>query len=443
MNDLLPYVIPALIALLAGYGIGNYIGRLKASVIRTKLEKNEENLLQDIQGLQAEVTQLHSEKQHLQETKEELLTLSATLERDLKNLKENLEQQKNNEEVLQQKFENLANRILEVNSTKFTKHNKESIEGLLNPLKDKIKTFEEKVDKTHKESIDYHAALRQQILGLKELNSQMTKEATNLTRALKGDSKAQGNWGELVLENVLEKSNLVKDREYFVQQSFKREDGSRVMPDVIIHLPENKRMIIDSKVSLTAYEKYTRAETEEERKALLKEHIRSIKLHIEQLHQKKYEDLYQTETPDFVLMFVPIEPALYIAQNEDSEFFYTAFNKNILLVSPTTLLSVLRTIDTIWKNEKQQQNAMEIAQHAASLYAKFKNLLDDLEIVGNRIKSTGTAYESAMKKLTGKQNLIKDIDKLEKLGISPKAKIGSKWLKRSNEDDRDEPQFEL
>jgi DNA recombination protein RmuC len=271
----------------------------------------------------------------------------------------------------------------------------------------------------------------------------MTKEATNLTRALKGDSKAQGNWGELVLENVLEKSNLVKDREYFVQQSFKREDGSRVMPDVIIHLPDNKRMVIDSKVSLTAYEKYTRAEDEEERKGHLKDHIRSIKLHIEQLSQKKYEDLYQTETPDFVLLFVPIEPALYIAQNEDSEFFYTAFNKNILLVSPTTLLSVLRTIDTLWKNEKQQQNAVEIAQHASSLYAKFKNLLDDLETVGNRLKSTSTAYESAMKKLTGKQNLIKDIDKLEKLGISPKSKIGTKWLKRSTDDDIEKPTLEL
>jgi DNA recombination protein RmuC len=447
MNDTFPYIVAIVFALITGYVIGIYISRLKANVVRSKLEKNEENLEDDILELKREIDRVTLEKENLQQTKEQMLMKVAILEADLKNVRENLEQQKTNEEQLQEKFENLANKILEANSSKFTKHNKESIEGLLNPLKDKIKNFEEKVDKTHKESIDYHAALRQQILGLKELNTQMTKEATNLTRALKGDSKAQGNWGELVLENVLEKSNLVKDREYFVQQSFKREDGSRVMPDVIIHLPDNKRMVIDSKVSLTAYEKYTRAENEDEKKILLRDHIRSIKLHIEQLNQKKYEDLYQTETPDFVLMFVPIEPALYLAQNEDNDFFYTAFNKNILLVSPTTLLSVLRTIDTLWKNEKQQQNAFEIAQHASSLYAKFKNLLDDLETVGNRIKSTGMAYESAMKKLTGKQNLIKDIDKLEKLGISPKSKIGSKWLKRSKEErgdfEQEKPKLEL
>ena len=443
MNEFLPYILVAITALLAGFAAGIYISRLKAGAVRSTLEKNEENLRKDIEEMKAEHLKLHSEKVQLQEAKEALLTRATALESDLKNLRDNLEHQKENEELLQQKFENLATRILESNSSKFTKHNKESLETLLNPLRDKIKNFEEKVDKTHKESIDYHAALRQQILGLEKLNTEMTREATNLTKALKGDSKAQGNWGELVLENVLEKSNLVKDREYFVQQSFKREDGSRVMPDVIIHLPDNKRMVIDAKVSLTAYEKYTRAEEEDERKAYLKDHIRSIKLHIEQLSQKKYEDLYQTETPDFVLMFVPIEPALHIAQNEDTEFFYTAFNKNILLVSPTTLLSVLRTIDTLWKNEKQQQHAVEIAQHASSLYAKFKNLLDDLETVGNRLKSTSTAYESAMKKLTGKQNLIKDIDKLEKLGISPKAKIGAKWLKRSGDDDSEAPMLEL
>ncbi|MEZ4808862.1 MAG: DNA recombination protein RmuC [Allomuricauda sp.] len=356
------------------------------------------------------------------------------LEENLKRANEDLKSQQKNEERLEEKFQLLANRVLKDNREELTNTNKENIENILNPLKEKIKSFEEKVEKTHTQSVDYHAALRQQIMGLKELNTQMTKEANNLTKALKGDSKAQGNWGELVLENVLEKSNLTKDREYFVQKSFTDSEGKRHIPDVIINLPEGKKMIIDSKVSLVAYERFSSAETDEDKIYYLKQHIKSLKDHIDNLKNKKYEDLYKTESPDFVLMFIPIEPALYIAQNEDVNFFYSAFNHNILLVSPTTLLSTLRTVDAIWKNEKQQQNALEIAQHAASLYNKFNNLLLDLETVGNRIKSTRTAYEDAMKKLTGNQNLIKDIDKLEKLGVTTKTKISQKWLDKANVD---------
>lgn len=361
----------------------------------------------------------------------------AELRENNKTLKNKLDNQENDQiekqKQLRNEFELLANKIFEDKSSTFKKESKESIESILNPLKDKIKDFEKKVDDSQKESVGMHSALKTQLDSLKDLNQQMSKETINLTKALKGDSKAQGNWGEIVLENVLEKSGLEKDREYFVQQSFTLEDGSRVLPDVVIHLPDNKKMIVDSKVSLTAYEKYVSSEDKELKKKFLKEHVKSLKNHIAELNNKKYEDLYKIESPDFVLMFIPIEPALYLAQNEDQNFFYTAFNKNILLVSPTTLLSTLRTIDAIWKNEKQQQNAMEIAKHAASLYSKFKSLLDDLEIVGNRIRSTGTAYESAMKKLTGNQNLIKDIDKLDKLGVQPKSKISQKWLERANE----------
>lgn len=361
----------------------------------------------------------------------------AELRENNKTLKNKLDNQENDQiekqKQLRNEFELLANKIFEDKSSTFKKESKESIESILNPLKDKIKDFEKKVDDSQKESVGMHSALKTQLDSLKDLNQQMSKETINLTKALKGDSKAQGNWGEIVLENVLEKSGLEKDREYFVQQSFTLEDGSRVLPDVVIHLPDNKKMIVDSKVSLTAYEKYVSSEDKELKKKFLKEHVKSLKNHIAELNNKKYEDLYKIESPDFVLMFIPIEPALYLAQNEDQNFFYTAFNKNILLVSPTTLLSTLRTIDAIWKNEKQQQNAMEIAKHAASLYSKFKSLLDDLEIVGNRIRSTGTAYESAMKKLTGNQNLIKDIDKLDKLGVQPKSKISQKWLEKANE----------
>ena len=207
----------------------------------------------------------------------------------------------------------------------------------------------------------------------------------------------------------------------------------------MIHLPNDRRMVIDSKVSLRAYEKYVNEEDPALQESYLKDHIKALKDHIAQLSAKKYEDLLKGKSPDFVLMFIPIEPALYLAQNKDSAFFYSAFQRNILLVSPTTLLSTLRTIDALWSNEKQQQNALEIAKHAASLYHKFKNLLEDLEGVGNRIESTQKAYDKAMKKLTGNQNLIKDIHRLEELGVSPKDQIDSKWMNRAIDEGHDYP----
>src|SRR5690606_33432812 len=209
------------------------------------------------------------------------------------------------------------------------------------------------------------------LLGLKDLNQQMTKEANNLTKALKGDSKMQGNWGELVLERVLEKSGLEKDREYFVQQSFTRVDGSRVMPDVVLHLPDNKKMIIDSKVSLTDYERFASAD-DDDKPAFLKAHVNSIKKHVEQLSEKKYEDIYEIESPDFVLMFIPTVSAFAIALTVDDTLYNKAFEKNIVIVTPSTLLATLRTIDSMWTNEKQQQNAMEIARQAGALYDKFE-----------------------------------------------------------------------
>ena len=360
---------------------------------------------------------------------------------ELENLREKLEEQKAEIEKLQEKFtkefENLANKILDQKSEKFTSLNKENIQNILSPLQEKIKTFEEKVEKNSNDFIERHAQLGKQLQLLNEQNIKISEEANNLTRALKGENKTQGNWGELILERVLERSGLVKDREYFVQQSHENEDGKKLLPDVVLHLPGDKRMVIDSKVSLVAYEKYVNEEDETKKLKFLKEHLRSLSSHLHDLSSKKYEDLYKIQSPDFVLMFIPIEPALYLAQNADSSFFYSAFQKNILLVSPTTLLSVLRTIDTLWSNEKQQQNAVEIANHAASLYHKFKILLDDLETVGSRLSSTSTAYENAMKKLTGQQNLIKDIDKLEALGISPKQRLSQKWLDKATSENEE------
>jgi DNA recombination protein RmuC len=272
------------------------------------------------------------------------------------------------------------------------------------------------------------------LLGLKDLNQQMTKEATNLTRALKGDSKMQGNWGELVLERVLEKSGLEKDREYFVQQSFTREDNSRVMPDVVLHLPDGKKMIIDSKVSLTDYERYINAE-DDDKPQFLKAHVNSIRRHVDQLSEKNYQDLYDIASPDFVLLFIPIEPAFAVVVNEDNAIYNKAFEKNIVIVTPATLLATLRTIDTMWNNEKQQRNAIEIAKQAGALYDKFEGLVRDLTGVGKKIDAAKTDYSAAMNKLVmGRGNIITSVEKLKKMGAKAKKALPEAIIKRANED---------
>lgn len=464
MNQYFVFLLILLIALALGLFLGKLIAGLKSKNIQSVLqernnqlniqvgdlkkqidsvlEKNKSEVSEVKLSMQKQVEKLENEREEIRREKDFLNTELTRRNSEFENLQQRNEEQKAEVEKLQEKFqkefENLANRILDQKSEKFTSLNKENIQNILNPLQEKIRNFEEKVNKNNTDFVERHAQLGKQLQILNEQNLKISEEANNLTRALKGDNKTQGNWGELILERVLEKSGLEKDREYFIQKAYEDEHGNKVLPDVVLHLPNDKRMIIDSKVSLIAYEKYVNEEDESLKQKHLKEHLRSLNNHILQLSAKKYEDLYKIKSPDFVLMFIPVEPALYLAQNLDNSFFYTAFQKNILLVSPTTLLSTLRTIDTIWSNEKQQQNALEIANHAASLYHKFKILLDDLETVGNRLNSTSTAYSTAMKKLTGQQNLIKDIDKLEQLGISPKQKISQKWLDQSASEENKE-----
>jgi len=359
---------------------------------------------------------------------------------DFENLWERNKEQKQEVEKLQEKFtkefENLANKILDEKSNKFTEQNKENMKNILTPLQDKIQLFEKKVEDTHKESIDYHAALRQQILGLREMNIQMSKETINLTKALKGDSKMQGNWGELVLERVLEKSGLEKGREYEVQQAFTTEEGNRVFPDVVINLPDGKKMIVDSKVSLTAYEKYINEEEDELKIGYLKEHVNSIKRHVEQLGNKNYQDLYQIESPDFVLLFIPIEPAFAMALNEDTTLYNKAFEKNIVIVTPATLLATLRTIDSMWANQKQQENAFEIARQAGALYDKFEGFVNDLIKIGKKIDESKIEYSGAMNKLVeGKGNLITSVEKLKKMGAKAKKSLPESIINRAEKDE--------
>ena len=387
---------------------------------------------------QQELNQKQSiEIKELQNDKNQLIGLKSQLAAQNENLQKLLDSQKEEiakmQEVAKTEFQNLANKILEEKTLKFTEQNQQNLKNILNPLQEKITDFEKKVENTHKESIDYHAALRQQIIGLKDLNLQMSKETINLTKALKGDSKIQGNWGELVLERVLEKSGLEKGREYEIQKSFTTEEGNRVQPDVVINLPDGKKMIVDSKVSLTAYEKYINEDDEEQKTAFLKEHVTSLKRHVEQLGNKNYQHLYEMESPDFVLLFIPIEPAFAIALNEDTQLYNKAFEKNIVIVTPSTLLATLRTIDSMWTNQKQQDNAIEIARQAGALYDKFEGFVTDLVKIGKKMDEAKTEYEGAMNKLVdGRGNLITSVQKLKIMGAKAKKSLPEPILNRVN-----------
>jgi DNA recombination protein RmuC len=445
MNNLIIYLLIALIFSFVGFLIGNILTKLNLEREKTIVEKEKSTLeervallLQSKDMVEDNYIELQKELKNNQQEKEQLITISSRQESENKNLQLKLDEHKSEVEKLQEKFTNdfevLANKILEEKSNKFTEQNKENLKIILNPLQEKIKVFEDKVDQTHKESIDYHAALRQQIIGLKEMNLQMSKETINLTKALKGDTKTQGNWGELVLERVLEKSGLEKDREYYVQQSFTNDDGKRILPDVVIHLPDDKKMIVDSKVSLTAYEQYVNEDDETLKVQFLKEHVASLKRHVDQLSEKKYEDIYKIESPDFVLLFIPIEPAFAVAINADNHLYNKAFEKNIVIVTPTTLLATLRTIDSMWNNEKQQKNAIEIARQAGALYDKFQSLLSDLISIGKRIDESKKEYSNAMNKLfDGRGNLISSVEKLKKMGAKAKKAIPENIIKRASE----------
>lgn len=444
MSNMLPFLLLFIVALAIGVFIGKLLFSAKSQSEKIFLEEKLNNLkeqsLTEKVALEKQLQLTIQEKENIRNEKEAITIQLTKKEVDFENLWERNKDQKEEVEKLQEKFtkefENLANKILDEKSSKFTEQNKENMKNILSPLQDKIQLFEKKVEDTHKESIDYHAALRQQILGLREMNIQMSKETINLTKALKGDSKMQGNWGELVLERVLEKSGLEKDREYYVQQSHTNEEGQRVFPDVVINLPDGKKMIVDSKVSLTAYEKFVNEEDDSLKNGYLKEHVNSIKRHVEQLGDKNYQDLYQIESPDFVLLFIPMEPAFALALNDDTTLYNKAFEKNIVIVTPSTLLATLRTIDSMWTNQKQQENAFEIARQAGALYDKFEGFVADLIKIGKKIDESKVEYQGAMNKLVdGKGNLITSVEKLKKMGAKAKKALPDNILNRAEKDE--------
>ncbi len=395
-------------------------GQKKFAVLENENEHLKRENQQLGEKLETATTTLEAEK----EKNHQLVKDYSVLDTKFTGLYDQFEQYKTGFSEQQDKFELLANKVLEEKSNRFDVQQRKGITDLLEPLKEKIKNFEEKVEATNKESVERNSALKQQIISLAQLNEKISTEAVNLTKALKGDHKKQGTWGEIILENILDKSGLEKGREYFVQKSIFSDENKRQQPDIIINTPDNKVYIVDSKVSLVAYERFTNAEDEEIAQYNLRAHCLSIKKHIDGLAAKRYHELYKVESPDFVLMFVPIDTAFSAAIKSNPELYNYAFEKNIVIVTPSTLLATLKTVETMWRNDKQQRFAVEIATEAGKMYDKFAGFVTDMELIGKRIDQSKAAFDLSMRKLSvGSGNLMTKAHKLKSLGAKANKQL--------------------
>ncbi len=400
----LPFLF-LLLGLLIGGLLGWLIARLRVKHGMLPKEEVHEQYVPKAAFQQLQ-EQADLRQEDLREKEEENRMLSnrlAAQEQLIRNLEDKLDARKREVEELQERarleFENLANRLLEEKSRKFTLQNQEQLHGLLEPLREKIKSFEEGIEKRFLEETKDRVSLKKEIEHLRELNRQLSTDANNLASALKGDNKTQGDWGEIQLELLLEKAGLAKGIHYLAQPSFTDEDGRQKRPDFVINLPEGKHLIIDSKVSLKAYDQFLQAESEPERQRLLKAHTDSIRQHVKNLAGKNYQQLYQIHSPDYLLLFIPIEPAFALAVQHDNRLFLDALDEHVVIVTTSTLLATMRTVSYIWKQEKQKNSVLEIARQSGMLYDKFVNFVEDLRAVGQRLNQAQGAYQDAMNKL--------------------------------------------
>jgi DNA recombination protein RmuC len=393
-----------------------------------------ENLLLDERLKQAmlQIETLRSEYEVCKTTLETTSDYKSRLFAENKLLVEKIDFQAKEFERLQKQaateFENIANRILKRNTEDFSELNHTKISELIQPLKEKIQNFERKVEETYEKGLKDQTDLKAELKKLNELNNRISDEASNLTKALKGDVKQQGNWGEVILERILERSGLTEGQEFLREVSAINSDGKSIRPDVIINLPDKKHIIIDSKVSLVAYERYVNSDHQHDKDKFIKEHLLSIKNHVKELHDKHYSSSPQFNSPDFVLLFLPIESSFSIAVEQDQQLFNFAWENKVVIVCPSTLLATLRTIASIWQQENQTKNAIEIARQGGALYDKFVGFLEDLEKIGKNINALQHAYDDASKKLnSGSGNLIGRVEKLKELGASTLKKIPEKF----------------
>lgn len=390
-----------------------------------KVEQREQLLLQSKDQLEASLDKERLEKSSLERTLE---ATNAYLQAQQEKFAVQQEEINRTREKFQLEFQHMANTILEEKTQRFTAVNQLQMDQILNPLKDRIKTFEEKVERTYQHESAERNVLKGVVEQMMQQSLLISNEANNLTRALKGDSKKQGNWGEVILERVLERSGLVKDQEYQLQSVFKDQE-SRKIPDAIIMLPGDKHLIVDSKVSLTAYERWIDAEEFDEQQQCLKKHVSSIENHVRELSSKNYQDLYGVHSPDFVLLFMPIESALSVAVREKPDLFSDAWDRRVVIVSPSTLLATLRTIASIWVQERQNKNVLEIAKEAGALYDKFVGFLSDMQQIDIHIQKASEKHNDAMKKLsTGPGNVVRKIENLKILGAKTNKQIDNRLL---------------
>lgn len=360
---------------------------------------------------------------------------NAAKEQRIKDLSEELEKQSKMQNSLKAEFENIASKVLEEKSSKFSDMNKKEIDGIVAPFKEKIDEFKNKVESIHISENQQRAVLNAELKRLMELNKQVSEEANNLADALKGESKLQGIWGELNIERIFESAGMIKGVHYTVQQSIETEEGRR-MPDYVLNLPEDKHMVIDSKTSLTAYEKYYNAETDQEKKIFLKDHISSIKKHIDELSKKNYQDLPALNQPDYVLMFIPIDAASSLAIKNSPELLEYAFSKNVVMITPSTLLATMKTVGYMWRQENQKKNVLEIAKQGGLLYDRFVSFVEVLKEADSFIEKAKGKTEDAIKKLSNPdrkgESLIGRAERLKELGASVKKEIPKELLENNN-----------
>lgn len=433
-----------IVYLIAGLALGLVISTLIAKnksksgeaerlILQTEYEKNKAQLEERVANLQGDRDRLTDRVQSLETDNEQKSQRLAKAEVEFANLREKLATQKQDMEELQKRFttefENVAHKILKQNSQEFTLVNQKNISEILTPLREKIQMFEKKVEDTYEKGLKDQTDLKAELKKLHDLNMRISDEANNLTKALKGDVKKQGNWGEVILEKILERSGLTEGREYQKQFSTIGDNGQRIQPDVVINLPDQKHIVVDSKVSLVAYERWVNATDDDDRARHIKEHLGSLKSHVKLLSEKHYQLAAGINSPDFVLLFVPIESSFSVAIEADQELFSYAWDNKVVIVSPSTLLATLRTIASIWQQENQTRNALEIARQGGALYDKFVGFVSDLESVGKSIDATRKNYDAAMGKLNdGRGNLVRSAEKLKELGAKASKELPPKYL---------------
>ena len=413
--------------------------QIKETAASERLTSKEKELALSAAELAAVTEVLAKSQSELTRSKEELAGLRARSELERSQFDEKLTFIERSKEQFGESFKNMANDLLESKSKSFSQSSKEKITALLSPLQEKITQFEKRVEETYDKESKERFSLAREIKSLQALNNKISEDAVNLTNALKSDNKAQGAWGEFVLESILEKSGLTKGREYEVQVALKAEDGSKSQPDVIVHLPESRDIVIDSKVSLKAWDAFCSSDKGSDRDVLLKQHIASIRQHVKTLSAKDYQNLTGLNSLDYVFLFMPVEAAYSAAVQMDRELFQYAFDRNIIFVVPSTLLTTLRTVQNLWRLAQQNQNANEIADRAGALYDKFVAFVDDLEEVGGRIDATRKSFEKARNKLvSGRGNLVKRAEALRQLGAKTSKKQNTKLVDLADDGDKAE-----